>query len=114
MVRSVSRKKLLATMTAGIAKSTIIDCTSMAQQYIGIRFRDMPGARILRMVAANSAATHIAEISVNVIICAQTSTRFPGENCGPESGGYANQPASGPVLVKSPQYRNNPPIRYIQ
>ena len=77
---------LLATITAGIAKSTMKDWTSMLQQNSGMRFSDMPGARIFRIVAVSSVATHMAEISVNVIICAQTSTRLPGENCGPESG----------------------------
>ena len=52
-----------------------------------MRFSDIPGARILRIVAISSVATHIAEISVKVIICAQTSTRLPGANCGPDSGG---------------------------
>ncbi len=47
----------------------------------------MCGARILKIVAISSAATHIADTSVKVIICAQKSTRFPGENAGPDSGG---------------------------
>src|SRR5438105_830766 len=54
-----------------------------------------------RSVAKRSEATQSAEISVNVIICAQKSTRLPGENWGPESGGYANQPTSTPVFVKN-------------
>ena len=54
------------------------DCTSMLQQYSGMRFSDMPGARIFMMVAIISVATHSAEISVKVIICAQKSTRFAG------------------------------------
>src|SRR4051794_31276618 len=87
MVRSFSSMTLLETITAGIANSTINDWSNMLQQYTGIRFNDMPGARILMMVAMISVATHSAEISVNVIICAQKSTRLPGEYCGPESGG---------------------------
>src|SRR5438067_2019722 len=86
MVRSLSSITVLAIITAGIAKITMNDCTSIDQQYKGIRFNDMPGARNLRMVTINSTATHSAEISVKVIICAQISTPLPGENCGPESG----------------------------
>src|ERR1700685_3706716 len=102
MVRSESRYEL-AIIIAGIAKMTIKDCTSIDQQNSGMRFNVIPGARILKMVAISSAATHIAETSVNVIICAQKSTRLPGSNCGPESGEYANQPASGAALVNTPQ-----------
>ena len=50
MVRSFSSITVLATITAGIAKMIMNDWTSMLQQYIGMRFSDMPGARILRMV----------------------------------------------------------------
>ena len=70
-VRSSSRKILLATITDGMAKMTMNDWISMLQQNIGMRLSDIPGARIFRMVAINSAATAMAEISVNVIICAQ-------------------------------------------
>src|ERR1700761_4658482 len=101
-------------MIAGIAKMTMNDCTSIDQQKSGMQFSVMPGARILKMVAISSAATHNAETSVNVIICAQKSTRLPGSNCGPASGGYANQPASGAALVNTPQYRKMQPPRYIQ
>ena len=34
----------------------------------------------------SSTATDSAATSVKVIICAQKSTRLPGENSGPESG----------------------------
>src|SRR4051794_23471429 len=80
----------LATITAGMAKMTIIDSTSFSQSKIGMRFRVIPGARWRRMVVARQTATPSAETSVNVIICDQTSTRCPGEYCGPESGTYAN------------------------
>ena len=52
-----------------------------------MRFNDIPGARILKMTAMSSAAMHMDDTSVNVIICAQKSTPLPGENWGPESGG---------------------------
>ena len=87
MVRSLSMKTVLATMTAGIAKRIMKDCTSIDQQNSGMRLSDIPGARMRRMVTINSTATHIAEISVKVIICAQTSTPLPGENWGPDRGG---------------------------
>src|SRR5205085_10819664 len=104
VVRSSSSRMVLASMTAGMAKITMNDCTSIAQQNIGMRLSDIPGARILKIVAISSVATQSAETSVNVIIWAQKSTRLPGEKSGTESGGYANQPASRPVIVKKPQY----------
>lgn len=52
-----------------------------------IKASDIPGARILKMVAINSAATHMAETSVQVNIWHQKSTRLPGSNCGPARGG---------------------------
>ena len=79
-VRSFSRNTVLAIITAGIAKMIMKDWTSIDQQNIGMRFSDIPGARILRIVTMSSTATHRAETSVKVIICAQTSTPFPGEN----------------------------------
>ena len=45
---------VLAIITAGMAKMTMNDCTSMDQQNSGMRFSDIPGARILRMVAISS------------------------------------------------------------
>ncbi len=51
-----------------------------------MRLSDIPGARCLKMVVMRLTATASDEISVKVIICAQTSTRLPGLNCGPESG----------------------------
>ena len=72
----VQQHHVLATITAGMAKITMNDCTSIDQQNSGMRFSDIPGARILKIVAISSTATHSAEISVKVIICAQTSTRF--------------------------------------
>ncbi len=46
----------------------------------------MPGARCLKTVTMISTAATSAAISVKVTICAQTSTRLPGEYSGPASG----------------------------
>src|SRR3954463_16007832 len=84
--RSVASMSVLAVATAGIANTTMNATTSCDQTNTGMRFSDMPGARILNVVTMMFTATHSAEISVNVTTCAQTSTRWPGEYCGPESG----------------------------
>ncbi len=77
----------LAVATYGIATSTMNDMTTIAQTNSGTRLSDMPGARCLKTVTITSIAATIAAISVNVIICAQMSTRLPGENSGPARGG---------------------------
>src|SRR4051812_12789934 len=89
---------VLATMMAGIANMMRNDVTSIDQTNSGMRSSVIPGARCLNTVTISSTATARANTSVNVIICAQTSTRFPGEKSGPESGTYANQPTSGPIF----------------
>ena len=73
-------------MIAGIANTTMNDCTSIAHTNTGIRSSDMPGARNLSAVTRISTAAKSAASSVNVIICAQMSTRLPGEYPGPDSG----------------------------
>jgi hypothetical protein len=60
--------------------------TSIAHTKSGIRLSDMPGARCLKIVTMICVAPMSPDISVNVTVCAQMSTRFPGENSGPESG----------------------------
>lgn len=90
---------VLPSITEGIAKTTMKDVTSIDQTKTGMRLTAMPGARCLNTVTMVLTAMQSDESSVKVIICAQTSTRLPGENCGPESGVYANQPASGAALV---------------
>ena len=77
---------VLATMTAGIAKMIRNEVTSIDQTNRGIRSSVMPGARCLKVVTMISTATASADTSVKVIICAQTSTRLPGEKSGPDSG----------------------------
>src|SRR3954471_7950833 len=99
--RSVASISVLAVATAGIAKTTMNATTSWPHTKIGSRLSDMPGARSLKTVTMMFTATQSAEISVKVTTCAQTSMRCPGEYAGPESGTYANQPASGPVLAKN-------------
>ena len=63
-----------------------------------MRLSDIPGARSLNTVAMTSTAATSPAISVNVTICAHTSTRCPGDCCGPASGTYANHPISGPAF----------------
>ena len=70
-----------------MAKRIMNDVTSIAHTKSGIRLSDMPGARMLEdrddeLDRARRAPT----ISVKVTICAQTSTRLPGEYSGPASG----------------------------
>src|SRR6185437_6822258 len=99
--RSVASMSVLPTATAGMAKTIMNATTSCAHTNSGTRFSDIPGARILNTVTMMFTAAHSAAISVNVTTCAQTSTRCPGEYAGPDNGTYANQPASGAVLVNS-------------
>src|SRR6476646_625030 len=112
IARSAASCSVLAVATAGIAKMIMNDTTTCAHTNSGMRFSDMPGARSLNGVAMMFTAAASAAISVKVTTCAQTSTRWPGENCGPESGGYAVQPASGPILMNSDTYRNTTPTTY--
>ena len=98
-------------MTAGIAKMTMNDTTIIDHTNSGIRLSDIPGARCLNAVTRMLTATISADSSVKVIICAHVSERLPGSNVGPESGVYANQPASGPAPMKNIAYRNSPPAR---
>ena len=69
---------LVTSMIAGIDRIVISEATSIAQRNTGIRASVMPGARILRMVAATLTEAHSAATSVKVIICAQMSARCPG------------------------------------
>ena len=84
-VRS-KRRKVLSSMTAGMAKMTMKATMIIDQTKRGMRFSDIPGARILKAQTVISTATMSAENSVKVIICAHVSARLPGSNCGPESG----------------------------
>ncbi len=68
----------LATITAGMANSTMNWVTRIAQTKRGMRFSDMPGARILKMVVISATATSIAESSLKVTSCAQMSAPLPG------------------------------------
>jgi hypothetical protein len=82
MIRAV-----LASITAGIANSTMNCVTSIAQTNSGMRLSVMPGARILNTVVMMTIASSSADSSVKVIIWAQKSMRLPGEYSGPASGG---------------------------
>src|SRR3954471_8046808 len=107
-------RAVLASITAGIAKITMNEVTTCAQTKIGTRLGDMPGARILNAVVMISTDTASAATSVNVMSCAHTSARLPGEYSGPDSGTYANHPTSGPVFNANMVKRKTPPNRYIQ
>src|SRR6185312_11199410 len=98
MARSVASISVEPTATAGIAKMIMNATTSCAHTKSGMRFNDIPGERILNTVTMMFTAATIAAISVNVTTCAHTSMRWPGEYTV-ESGGYANQPASGAGVV---------------
>src|SRR4051812_4883970 len=102
-------RHVLPIITAGIANRIMIETTSIAQTNSGTRFSDMPGARILKNVTAMQIAATSDASSENVISCAHTSARFPYAYSGPDSGGYANQPTSGPTLRANMTYRNSPP-----
>ena len=67
---------VLAIITAGMANMTMNDVTTCAHTKIGMRFSDIPGARILNAVVTIDTATASDATSVNVIICAHTSGRF--------------------------------------
>jgi hypothetical protein len=69
---------VLPSITAGMAKITMNDCTSSDQTYSGSRSRVSPGAFCLKMVTMRFTATTSAEISVKVTSCAQRSDRLPG------------------------------------
>jgi hypothetical protein len=61
----------------------------------------MPGARIFRMVTISSTATTRAEISVKVIICAQTSHALAGRELGPGERHVGEPAASGPMFTRN-------------
>src|SRR5690242_3386575 len=112
IARSAASCSVLAVATAGMANRIMNDTTSCAQTKSGTRLSDIPGARILNVVTMMFTAAASAAISVNVTTCAQTSTRWPGENSGPDSGTYDVQPASGPMFTKNETYRKSTPTRY--
>ena len=71
-------RHVLASMTEGMANSTMNDVTTCAHTKIGIRFNVMPGARSFSVVVISETATASEATSVKVISCAQTSTRLLG------------------------------------
>ena len=78
---------VLASITAGMAKSTMNDMTTCAQTKIGSRFRVMPGVRSFNTVVMIATATASDATSVNVISWAQTSARLLGVYSASASGG---------------------------
>ena len=79
-------RKVLASITAGIANTVMKEVTRIAHTRSGMRLSVMPGARCLRMVTISCTAMPSAASSLKVIICAQKSVRLPGEYSGPASG----------------------------
>jgi len=70
---------VLANITVGMAKMTIHDITRIDQTNNGMRCSAIPGARKCTMVTINATAIDREPSSVNVIVCAQKSARFPSE-----------------------------------
>jgi hypothetical protein len=79
-------RKVLASMTPGMANTIMNEATRIAQINSGMRLSDMPGARCLKIVTISCTATPSAESSVKVTICAQKSAHLPGEYSGPAKG----------------------------
>ncbi len=69
---------LVTSITEGRAKIVISEATSMAHRNSGMRPRVIPGGRSRMMVAKVFTDADKAATSVKVIICAQTSARWPG------------------------------------
>ena len=65
----------VTTITAGMAKMIMNEVTTCDHTKRGMRFSDIPGARCLKTFVRVTTAPAKAEISVSVIMSAQTSTR---------------------------------------
>ena len=92
--RSISSNPA-ATVTAGTAKMTMNENTSIDHTKIGMRFNVIPGARSLKIVTMKLMAPTVVEMPTNTTPSPQKSVLMPGEYCFPVSGTYANQPPSG-------------------
>ena len=101
---------MLATITAGKAKTTMAAKTSMAQAKIGMRPSVIPGARQRRMPTISSIAPAMAEISMKPMPSRYMSVLMPGECSLLVSGGYMNQPPSGAAPKNSEEKKASPPI----
>ncbi len=82
-------------MTAGTAKITMNENTSIDHTKIGMRLNVMPGARNLKMVTMKLTAPTVVEMPTKMIDSPQKSMLMPGEYALSVSGTYANQPPSG-------------------
>jgi hypothetical protein len=96
------------------AKITMNAVTTCAHTNTGMRLTVIPGARSLNVVTMMLMAAMSPAISVKVIIWAHVSMRLPGEYSGPESGTYANHPASGPMSTSCETQSRMPPQRNTQ
>ncbi len=98
-------------MSGGKPNTIMNAVISMYHAYSGILLIVMPGVRVFRIETISSTPAATAEISANVTPSSQKSTFGPGENCGPLSGTYMNQPPSGTAPKKKLEYSRMPPNR---
>ena len=70
----------------------------------------MPGGRVLSTPMISSTAAASEAISTNDRPSSQMSAPIPGENRALVSGGYMNQPPSGPARKKMLPNTALPPI----
>src|SRR5690606_32131600 len=108
--RSIS-SSTLPRISGGKPNAIMNAVTSTYQANSGMRWIDMPGARVRRIATISSIAPVTAAISEKVTPSSQKSGPSPGEYSLPLSGVYMNQPASGAAPNRKPEYRNNPPNR---
>ncbi len=71
----------MATVSGGKAKIIAQDVTRIAQQNSGMRLKDIPGARNLRIVTIKFTAPAVVAILRKIKPRDQKSRFKPGENC---------------------------------
>src|SRR5689334_17268472 len=103
-----------AALTAGMPIMIMPALTSMYQANAGIVPSLIPGTPVRRMPTMSSTAAATAEISTKPRPSTQTSVLMPGENLGPVSGGYMNQPPSGATPKNRLANTSVPPSAYDQ
>src|SRR5262245_37783918 len=104
-----------APLNTGNAKTTMNDISHRFQVRIGIRNNVIPGARISATVVITLTAVSVPDVPVRITDTIHRSAPSPGDPCGPDSGGYANQPKSAaPPALTNPSSMMRPPNRYSQ
>jgi hypothetical protein len=88
--------------------------TSIDHTNTGMRFRLIPGARILNVVTMKFTAPTVVEMPTNTTPKPQKSRLIPGENALLVSGVYANHPPSGRCPTRKLEYKKMPDVRKIQ